>query len=72
MNRLIALDGFRYPYIEGKVPLITEKQKRHLTELLFQNVPDPYEREQRLMELEDLTEADADYTLYQFSTGIWN
>ena len=73
MSKLIACSGgFRYPYFEGEVPLITDRQKKQLTELLFQNVADPYERELRLMELEDLTEADADYTLFQFSSGIWN
>ena len=38
----------------------------------YQNIFDENERELKLMELEDLTQADADYALYEFSTGKWS
>lgn len=56
----------------GDTPMITPNQKAKLTALIYQNVFEDHERELRLSELEDLTQADADYALYQFSLGIWN
>jgi hypothetical protein len=56
----------------GDTPMITQNQRARLTALIYQNIFDEYERELRLSELEDLTQADADYALYQFSLGIWN
>jgi len=56
----------------GETPMITKNQKERLTALIYQNIPDENDRELRLSELEDLTQADADYALYQFSTGQWS
>ena len=56
----------------GNTPMITQSQKERLTALIYQNVFEDHERELRLSELEDLTQADADYALYQFSTGQWS
>lgn len=57
----------------GDTPMITQAQKEKLTALIYQNISDDNnERELRLSELEDLTQADADYVLYQFSTGQWS
>ena len=56
----------------GDTPMITQNQKEKLTALIYQNVFEDHERELRLSELEDLTQTDADYALYQFSLGIWN
>jgi len=52
-------------------PMITQNQKEKLTALIYQNIFDENDRELRLSELEDLTKADADYAIYQFSTGKW-
>ena len=60
------------PRYMGEIPMITAKQKDKLTALIYQNIFDENERELRLSELEDLTEADANYALYQFSTGQWS
>ena len=56
----------------GNTPMITKSQKEKLTTLIYQNITDENERELRILELEDLTEADASYALYQFSTGQWS
>ena len=55
----------------GDTPMITPNQKAKLTALIYQNVFEDHERELRLSELDDLTQVDADYALYQFSLGIW-
>ena len=55
----------------GDTPMITQNQREKLTALIYQNIFEEHERELRLSELEDLTQADADYALYQFSTGQW-
>ena len=56
----------------GETPLITKNQKEKLTSLIYQNIEDENERELKLSELEDLTESDASYALFQFSRGIWS
>ena len=56
----------------GEEKMITKNQKERLTALIYQNIFEDHERELRLSELEDLTQADADYALYQFSTGQWS
>jgi len=56
----------------GDTPMITKNQKERLTALIYQNVVEENERELRLSELDDLTQADADYALFQFSQGIWS
>jgi hypothetical protein len=61
-----------WPRSLGETPLINQRQKEKLTALIYQNITDENERELRLSELEDLTEADADYALFQFSQGIWS
>ena len=76
MNTIIAsADGPRNIYWPSKylgdTPMITPNQRAKLTALIYQNVFEDHERELRLSELEDLTQADADYALYQFSLGIW-
>jgi len=76
MNTITAsLDGPRnyWPskYI-GDIPMITQNQKEKLTALIYQNIIDENERELKLSELEDLTQGDADYALFQFSRGIWS
>jgi len=76
MNTITAsLDGPRnyWPirYL-GEIPMITQNQKERLTTLIYQNIEDENERELRLSELADLTQADADYALFQFSRGIWS
>lgn len=72
---LASADGPKYywppKYDLDETPMITSIQKERLTALIYQNIFDENERELRLSELEDLTEADADYALYQFSTGQW-
>ena len=75
MNTITAsLDGPRnyWParYL-GEIPMINRNQKERLTTLIYQNIEDENERELRLSELDDLTQADADYALFQFSRGIW-
>ncbi len=74
-NTLVAgADGPRNywpPKYLSETPMITQNQKERLTALIYQNIFDENERELKLMELEDLTQADADYSLYQFSTGKW-
>lgn len=76
MNTITAnLDGPRNywpPRYMGEVPMITKSQKENLTALIYQNIFDENDRELRLSELEELTEADASYALYQFSTGKWS
>ncbi len=76
MNTITAeMDGPRRSYFPskyiGETPMITQNQKERLTALIYQNVFEDHERELKLSELEDLTQADADYALYQFSLGIW-
>ena len=76
MNTITAsADGPRNIYWPSKylgdTPMITPNQRAKLTALIYQNVFEDHERELRLSELEDLTQADADYALYQFSLGIW-
>ena len=56
----------------GDTPMITPNQRAKLTALIYQNVFEDHERELRLSELEDPTQADADYELYKFSLGIWS
>ena len=56
----------------GDEPMITKNQKEKLTALIYQNISDENERELRILELEDFTEADASYSLFQFSRGIWS
>ncbi len=70
------MDGprrFYWPpkYDLEETPMISKSQKERLTALIYQNILDEDERELKLMELEDMTEADADYSLYQFSSGKW-
>jgi hypothetical protein len=77
MNTITAsADGPRNIYWPSKylgdTPMITPNQRAKLTALIYQNVFEDHERELRLSELEDLTQADADYALYQFSLGIWS
>lgn len=76
MNTTANMDGPRNIYWPskyiGETPMITQNQKAKLTALIYQNVFEEYERELRLSELEDLTQADADYELYKFSLGIWS
>ncbi len=76
MNTTIAsMDGPRniyWPPCLGEIPMITKSQKEKLTTLIYQNIFDENERELKLMELEDLTQADASYMLYQFETGKWD
>lgn len=79
MNTNIAIasaDGPRNIYWPSKylgdTPMINKSQKERLTALIYQNIFEDHERELRLSELEDLTQADADYALYQFSTGKWS
>jgi len=71
-----SLDGPNKSYwpsrYSGEIPMITQNQKAKLTTLIYQNIFEEHERELRLSELEDLTQGDADYALYQFSLGIWN
>ena len=76
MNTITAsADGPRNIYWPSKylgdTPMITPNQRAKLTALIYQNVFEDHERELRLSELEDLTQADADYELYKFSLGIW-
>jgi len=56
----------------GEVPMINKYQKNKLISLIYSNIDDENERELRLSELQDLTGKDADYALYQFSTGKWS
>ena len=76
MNTTASMDGPRNIYWPSKylgdTPMITPNQRAKLTDLIYQNVFEDHERELRLSELEDLTQADADYALYQFSLGIWS
>ena len=79
MNTNVAIasaDGPRRNYWPlkylGDTPMINQNQKEKLTALIYQNIFEDHERELRLSELEDLTQADADYALYQFSTGQWS
>jgi hypothetical protein len=79
MNTNIAIasaDGPRNIYWPskylGETPMITQSQKERLTALIYQNIFEDHERELRLSELEDLTQADAEYALYEFSTGKWS
>ena len=75
MNSIASLDGSRniyWPYYTGEIPMITKNQKERLTALIYQNVIEENERELRLSELDDITQADADYALFQFSQGIWS
>ncbi len=79
MNTNIAIasaDGPRHIYWPskylGETPMITQSQKERLTTLIYQNIFGDHERELRLSELEDLTQADAEYALYEFSTGKWS
>jgi hypothetical protein len=77
MNTIIAsADGPRNIYWPSKylgdTPMINKSQKERLTALIYQNIFEDNERELRLSELEDLTQADADYALYRFSTGKWS
>ncbi len=76
MNTITNADGPRNIYWPSKylgdTPMITPNQRAKLTALIYQNVFEDHERELRLSELEDLTQADADYELYKFSLGIWN
>lgn len=58
-------------YDINETPMITKNQKERLAAAIYQNITDENARELRLSELEDLTQADADYALYQFSTGHW-
>ena len=76
MNTIIAnMDGPRSYWpsrYQGEIPLITQNQKEELTALIYQNITNENERELKLQELEDLTEADACLALFHFSSGIWS
>lgn len=80
MNTRTAIASFEEPrrnywppkYDLEETPMITRNQKERLTSLIYQNIFDENARELRLSELEDLTQADAEYALYQFSTGQWS
>ena len=76
MNTTASMDGPRNIYwpssYQGEIPLITQNQKEELTALIYQNITNKNERELKLQELEDLTEADACLALFHFSSGIWS
>lgn len=76
MNTITAsMSGPRrnyWPLKYGEIPMISRRQKDKLTSLIYQNIIDENSRELKLMELEDLTESDADSALYEFSTGKWS
>jgi hypothetical protein len=55
----------------GEVPMISQFQKEKLTALIYQNIIEENDREIRLMELENLTETEANDLLYKFSTCKW-
>ncbi|KKS05151.1 MAG: hypothetical protein UU58_C0001G0011 [Candidatus Nomurabacteria bacterium GW2011_GWA2_41_25] len=76
-NTIVATaDGPRRSYWPSRyleeTPMITQSQKERLTALIYLHIFEDHERELRLSELEDLTQADADYALYQFLTGQWS
>ena len=75
MNTIVAnLDGPRnyWPACLSETRMINRFQKERLTSFIYQNINDENQRELKLSELDDLTEIDADYALYQFSRGIWS
>ena len=76
MNTKTCLDypGRKYifptRYI-GEEEMITDRQKRTLTELIYANFQGE-ERELRLSQLEDMTSVDATDATYEISTGQWS
>lgn len=77
MNTKTIVSGFELPrrmswplkYPE-EVQMITAKTKRELISLVYQNILDVDDREIKLMEIEDMTQAEGIDMLYQiFSRG---
>ena len=75
MNKLIS--SMEYPsrgywLNDGPTRLISDNQKQRLTALIYQNYLDPHERELRLLESSEMTEADYFEALYNLTNGNYS
>lgn len=50
---------------------ITNNQRRTLRDLIYSNIQDEEERENRLLEIENLTSTEAEDEIFQFLSASW-
>ncbi len=55
----------------GQEELISNQQRRTLSELISRNIEDEDEREGRLASLDDLTVREAESAIFEFLTASW-
>lgn len=51
---------------------ITSNQRRTLRDLIYSNIQDEDERENRLLEIENLTSTEAENEIFQFLSASWH
>ena len=58
-------------YYIGEEEMISQKQKNTLTSLIYQNIQEEMDRENRLAELDSLTVREAEEAILEFLMARW-